>query len=80
MEPQKPLFLNISQAYPCMDQTSHCKRWIETDPRSCDPPPVDSNSFSSYPFMREVCQETCRQKTENFRSNKCDKYVNISSN
>ena len=56
-----------------MDHTSHCQRWIKENPNSCNPDHINSKGFSSYPFMREVCPETCNQKVDNFRSNKCRK-------
>ena len=74
-EPQKPLFTDkrTGEAYPCMDQTSHCERWIKINPESCNPDHKNpATGLSSYKFMREVCQESCRKKTTNFRSNKCD--------
>jgi hypothetical protein len=76
LEPQKPLFTDkkTGNAYPCMDHTRHCERWIIESPRSCNPRHNNTNGFSSYPFMREVCQETCTKKEkEKFRSNKCEK-------
>ena len=81
-EPQQPLFQKDSKAYPCADQTLHCERWIETNPESCTPLYVDGFNGgvrtprfnqNSYPFMREVCQESCRKNASNFRSNKCEK-------
>ena len=72
-EPQKPLFTKNGKPYPCLDQTSHCDRWMKTNPKSCSPYYKDGYIHNSYPFMREVCQESCRKITPNFRSNKCDK-------
>ena len=72
-EPQQPLFQKDSKAYPCSDQTSHCERWIETNAESCTPLYVGEFNQNSYPFMREVCQESCRKIASNFRSNKCEK-------
>ena len=72
-EPQQPLFQKDSKAYPCSDQTSHCERWIETNGESCTPLYVGGFNQNSYPFMREVCQESCRKTAFNFRSNKCEK-------
>ena len=74
-KPQDPLFRNQNnQPYPCMDQTSLCKKWIETNPESCSPDYASEETYSyknSYMFMREVCQESCSKLTNNFRSNKC---------
>ena len=73
-EPQLPLFLDKnSKAYPCMDQSSHCQKWIENSPGSCIPrfEATHGNARNSYSFMREVCQETCNQKIDSFRSDKC---------
>ena len=72
-EPQQPLFQKDSEAYPCLDQTTNCEKWIETNPESCTPVYVDGFNNNSYPFMREVCQESCRKTVSNFRSNKCEK-------
>ena len=39
-EPQRPRFKDKSgKAYPCMDQTPHCKRWA-TKPKACIPTPA----------------------------------------
>ena len=72
-EPQQPLFQKDSEAYPCLDQTSYCKTWIKNNPESCTPMIINGFNQNRYPFMREVCQESCRKITSNFRSNKCDK-------
>ena len=81
-EPQLPLFLDKnSKAHPCMDQSSHCKKWIENSPGSCTPrfDATFGNARNSYSFMREVCQETCNQKIDSFRdsfrSDKCKKVI-----
>ena len=72
-EPQQPLFQKDSKAYPCLDQSSNCERWVKTNPKSCTPKYMDGYSRNSYRFMREVCQESCNKKVPNFRSNKCKK-------
>ena len=71
VKPQSPLFTKNSKPYPCVDHTSHCQRWIRENPNSCSPDHENKDGFSSYPFMREVCLETCNQKLDNFRSNRC---------
>ena len=85
-EPQKPLFKqNDGTAYPCMDHTSKCEEWTRNYPEHCSPDYTPSGySVNRYPFMREVCQESCRKIQESqgapgyfsgaksFRSNKCE--------
>ena len=85
-EPQKPLFKqNDGTAYPCMDYTSKCEEWTRNYPEHCSPDYTPSGySVNRYPFMREVCQESCRKIQESqgapgyfsgvksFRSNKCE--------
>ena len=75
-EPQQPLFQKDSKAYPCLDQSSNCERWVKTNPKSCTPKYMDGFSRNSYRFMREVCQESCNKTVPNFRSNKCKKVHN----
>ena len=75
-EPQQPLFQKDSKAYPCLDQSSNCERWVKTNPKSCTPKYMDGFSRNSYRFMREVCQESCDKTVPNFRSNKCKKVHN----
>ena len=61
-----------------MDQTSHCEKWVQKFPENCEPN-YDANGFSEnrYPFMREVCQESCHKRSGNFRGNKCEKVIEI---
>ena len=76
--PQEPLFRDkkTGKAYPCMDQTPHCERWVRMNPKSCRPDHKNQNGFTSYPFMREVCQASChKHKKEHFRTNKCEKVI-----
>ena len=77
-KPQPPLFPDQNlKPRPCMDHTSHCKRWIESSSENCSPKYGNAGkiSMNSYPFMREVCQKSCSEAVDNFRSNKCKKYV-----
>ena len=69
--------IEYSLPRPCMDHTSHCKRWIESSSENCSPKYRNAGkiSINSYPFMREVCQKSCSEAVDNFRSNKCRKYV-----
>ena len=61
-----------------MDQTSHCKQWVEKNPDNCKPKyNKDGFSENRYPFMREACQKSCHERTDNFRANKCDKVIYI---
>ena len=75
-QPQPPLFPdpnNPSRARPCIDQTpKHCQRWILANRDSCKPSHRNKLGFSSYEFMREVCQETCSKVVTDFRSGKCN--------
>ena len=87
-EPQKPLFKperHDRTAYPCMDYTSKCEEWTRYYPEHCSPDYTPSGySVNRYPFMREVCQESCRKiqesqgepgyfsRTKSVRSNKCE--------
>ena len=79
LESQPPLFKDKNEkAYPCMDQTSHCEKWVQKFPENCEPN-YDTNGFSEnrYPFMREVCQESCHKRSGNFRGSKCEKVIEI---
>ena len=85
-EPQKPIFKqNNGKAYPCIDYTPKCEEWSRNYPEHCSPDYTPSGySVNRYPFMREVCQESCRkiQKSQgapgyfsgvkSYRSNKCE--------
>ena len=83
-EPQLSLFLDKnSKAHPCMDQSSHCQKWIENSPGSCIPrfEAKFGNARNSYSFMREVCQETCNQRVDSFRDSfRSDKCKQVQSN
>ena len=79
LESQPPLFKDKNgKAYPCMDQTSHCEKWVQKFPENCEPN-YDTYGFSEnrYPFMREVCQESCHKRSGNFRGNKCEKVIKM---
>ena len=82
---QKPIFKqNNGKAYPCMDNTPKCEEWTKNYPEHCTPDYSSGYSVNRYPFMREVCQESCRKLQEfqgapgyfsgakSFRSNKCE--------
>ena len=84
-KPQKPIFKqNNGKAYPCMDITPKCEQWVKNYPEHCNPDYSSGYSVNRYPFMREVCQESCRKiqesqgapgyfsGTKSFRSNKCE--------
>ena len=59
-----------------MDQTSHCEKWAKSNPENCSPKYSSfGQSENRYPFMREVCQESCQGTTNNFRSDKCKKVI-----
>ena len=47
--PQPPLFNQSGQAWPCVDHTEMCPKWI----KGCDP------DHESYEFMKFACMETC---------------------
>ena len=52
--PQPPLFPKEDlNPRPCLDHSSHCTRWAEDHPESCEP------GNPGYPFMREACQDSC---------------------
>ena len=75
--PQPPLFKKDSKAYPCVDHTPYCKQWLKNNDFHCTPNyRKDKNNFlrswNSYPFMREVCQESCKTKSDkSYRAKKC---------
>ena len=76
-KPQPPLFKKDSKPYPCLDQSSYCKKWLEKEDFHCTPHyRKDKTNFTrtwnSYPFMREVCQESCKTKSDkSYRAKKC---------
>ena len=75
--PQLPLFPGTNgKARPCMDQTSNCEKWAKSNPENCSPKYGSlGQSENRYPFMREVCQESCQGATNNFRADKCKKVI-----
>ena len=57
---QPPQFPTASnEARPCVDHSTHCKRWAKNYPESCSP------GHKSYIFMRETCQSSCKRCGDN---------------
>jgi len=57
---QPPQFPTASnEPRPCVDHSTHCKRWAKNYPESCSP------GHESYIFMREVCQSSCKRCGDN---------------
>jgi hypothetical protein len=53
---QPPQFPTASnEPRPCVDHSTHCKRWAKNYPESCSP------GHNSYIFMREACQSSCKR-------------------
>ena len=48
--PQSPQFNQSGQAWPCVDHTEMCAKWV----KGCDP------NHESYQFMKYACMETCK--------------------
>lgn len=51
--PQKPQFTIQNRPWPCEDQTKECARWLESDPKVCNPDHI------TFGFMRFGCMKTC---------------------